>query len=177
MIMRSIEEKGGIIIGDNVINNLKYADDTLVIAETETELRQLMDIVVQENEIRGLYLMKSACNITVNEIRLYHLFIYLGSLFTSDGICEQDVRLRIGITKSTFISMEKFLKARNIDLQLCYVWATLLYGCETWTLSGDMMKQLEAVEPSNGVPIFRFLTSRLCRQTRWMAGAAPQKSR
>ena len=113
--------------------------------------------------------MKSACNITVNEICLYHLFIYLGSLFTSDGICEQDVRLRIGIAKSTFISMEKFLKARNIDLQLCYVWATLLYGCETWTLSGDMMKQLDAVEPSNGVPIYRFWTSWLCRPAGWLA--------
>ena len=48
--------------------------------------------------------------------------------------------------------MEKVLKSRNIDLQLrirvlkCYVMTTLLYGCETWTLSGDMMKQLEAVE-------------------------------
>ena len=37
----------------NVINNLRYADDTVVIAETETELQQLMDIVVQESEIKG----------------------------------------------------------------------------------------------------------------------------
>ena len=56
MIMRSIEGKGGIRIGGNVISNLRFADDTVVNAETETELQQLMDIVVQESEIKGLYL-------------------------------------------------------------------------------------------------------------------------
>ena len=51
MIMRSIEGKGGIRIGGNeFINNLRYADDTVVIAETKTELQQLMGIVVQESE-------------------------------------------------------------------------------------------------------------------------------
>ena len=73
-------------------------------------------------------------------------------MFTSDGRCVQDVRRRIGIAKSAFTSLEKVLKSRDIKLQLrirvlkCYVWSTLLYGSETWTLTSDLMKQLEATE-------------------------------
>ena len=50
MIMRSLEDKGGFRIGDRVINNLRYADDIVILAETEHELEHLMDIVVQESE-------------------------------------------------------------------------------------------------------------------------------
>ena len=66
-------------------------------------------------------------------------------MFTSKGRCVQDVRRRIGIAKSAFTSLEKVLKSRNIKLQLrirvlkCYVWSTLLYGSETWTLTSDLM--------------------------------------
>ena len=56
MIMRNIEGKGGFRVGDTVINNLRYADDTVIIADTEEELQQLIDIVVRESENKGLYL-------------------------------------------------------------------------------------------------------------------------
>ena len=71
-------------------------------------------------------------------------------MFTTDGICVQDVRRIIGIAESAFTSLGKVLKSRDINLQLrirvlkCYVWSTLLYGLETWTLTSDLMKQLEA---------------------------------
>ena len=55
MITRNIEGKGGFRGGGTVINNLRYADDTVIIAETEEEL-QLIDIVVQESENKRLYL-------------------------------------------------------------------------------------------------------------------------
>ena len=73
-------------------------------------------------------------------------------MFTPDGRCVQAVRQRIGIAKSAFTSLDKVLKSRDIKLQLrirvlkCYVWSTLLYGWETWTLTSDLMKQLEAAE-------------------------------
>ena len=50
MIMISLEDKGGFRIGGIVINNLRYADDIVILAETEHELQHLMDIVVQESE-------------------------------------------------------------------------------------------------------------------------------
>ena len=56
MIMRKIEGKGGFRVGATVINNLRCADDTVIIAETEEELQQLIDIVVLESENKGLYL-------------------------------------------------------------------------------------------------------------------------
>ena len=56
MIMRNIEGKEGFRVGGTVINNLRYADDTVIIAETEEELQQLIDIVVRESENNGLYL-------------------------------------------------------------------------------------------------------------------------
>ena len=131
---RSIEGKGGIRIGGNVINNSRLADNTVVIAETETGPQQLMDILVQENKIKGFYFncTKSftmvfskytiipACNITVHGKRIVQLniFIYLDSLFTSDRRCEHNVRRRIGIAKSTLLSMEKVPNARNIEIQL-----------------------------------------------------------
>ena len=56
MIMIRLEDKGGFRIGGRVINNLRYADDTVILAETEPELQHLMDIVVQESEQKGVFL-------------------------------------------------------------------------------------------------------------------------
>ena len=63
-----------------------------------------------------------------------------------------ELLLLVGIAKSAFTSLEKVLKSRDIKLHLrirvlkCYVWSTLLYGSETWILTSDLMKQLEATE-------------------------------
>ena len=56
MIMRNIKGNGGFRVGGTVINNWRYADGTVIIAETEEELKQLIDIVVRESENKGLYL-------------------------------------------------------------------------------------------------------------------------
>ena len=168
MIMRSIDDMGGIKIGGNVINNLRYADDTVIIAESGNQLQQLMDTVVEESEAKGLFLnsaksftmvfskseMRPTCKITVhgNPLEQVDRFVYLGSVFTSDGRCEQDIRQRVAIAKSAFTSLEKILKNRNINIQLrcrllkCYVWSTLLYGSEAWTVSTKMWNKLEATE-------------------------------
>ena len=120
-----------------------------------------MDTVVEESEAKGLVLFTMVfsksevghtCKITVhgNTLEQVDIFIYLESLFTSDGRCEQDVRQRIAIAKSAFTSLEKVLKNRCINIQLrckflkCYVWSTLLYGSEAWTLSTKMLNKLEA---------------------------------
>ena len=101
MIMRNIEGKGGFRVGGTVINNLRYADDTRILAETEEEL--LIDILVRESENKGLYLNGSktfimvfskskvipTCNITIYGTSLEQVksFIYMGTMFTSDGRC------------------------------------------------------------------------------------------
>ena len=130
-----------------------YADDTVIIAETEEELQQLVDIVVRESENKGFYLNGSksftmvfskstvipTCNIMIHGSSLEQVnsFIYLGSMFTSDGRCGQDVQWKIGISRSAFASLEKVLKSIDIKLQLrirvleCDVCSTLFYGSET----------------------------------------------
>ena len=66
--------------------------------------------------------------------------------------CEKEIRRRIGIAKSAFTSMGKVLTSRDIHMTVrikvlrCYVWSTLLYGCETWTISVAMQKKLDAFE-------------------------------
>ena len=168
IIMRNIEGKGGFRVGGTVIINLRHADDTVIIAETEVELQQLIDIVVRESENKGLYLNGSksftmvfskstvipTCNIAMHGTSLEQVnsSIYLGSMFTSHGRYVQDVRRRIGTAKSAFTSVGKVLKSRVIKLQLRIrvlkrtVWSTLLDGSETWTLTSDLMKQLEATD-------------------------------
>ena len=81
-----------------------------------------------------------------------NFFVYLGSVFISDGRCVKEVKRRIGIAKTAFTSMNKVLCGRNISIPVrlrvlkCYIWSTLLYRCETWTLRKLMMKNLEAAE-------------------------------
>ena len=151
-----------------MINNLRYADDTVIIAESKNQLQQLMDTVLEESEAKGLFLnsaksftmvfskseVRHTCKITVhgNTLEQVDRFVYLGSMFTSYGRCEQDVRQRIAIAKSAFTSLEKVLKNRNINIRLgciflkCYVWSTLLYGSEAWTLSSKVLNKLEGTE-------------------------------
>ena len=168
MIMREIEDMGGFRIGGKVVNNIRYADDTVILAESEQQLQQLINTVVTESELKGLYLnstksftmvfskakVNPACSVSVhgNVLAQVQSFVYLGSLFTSDARSDKEIRRRIGIAKSTFTSMNIILTARNISIAVrlrvlkCYIWSTLLYGCETWTISGDMIKKLEALE-------------------------------
>ena len=95
-----------------------------------------------------------ACSVSVhgNVLGQVQSFVYLGNLFTSDARSDKKIRRRIGFAKSTFTSMNIILTARNINIAVrlrvlkCYIWSTFLYGCETWTISGDMIKKLEALE-------------------------------
>ena len=98
MIMRSIDNMEGI---KHVINNLRYADDSVIIAESMNQLQQLMDTVVEESEAKRLFLnsaksftmvfpkseVRHTCKITVhgNTLEQDDRFVYLGSLFMSDG--------------------------------------------------------------------------------------------
>ena len=90
-----------------------------------------------------------ACCVSVhgNVLEQVQSFVYLGSLFTSDARNDKEIMRRIGIAKSTFTSMNIILTARNISIAVrlrvlkCYIWSTLLYGCETWTISGESLRR------------------------------------
>ena len=111
--MRSLEDKGGFRIGDRVINNLRYADDTVMLAETEHELQQLMDIVAQESQQKKIFLNRaksytmvfskssfiSTCQIKIHGklLKQVNSCVYLGSVSNFEGRCKKEVKRRIGI--------------------------------------------------------------------------------
>ena len=79
-------------------------------------------------------------------------FVYLGQTVTEDGKCDTAIKQRIEIARSVFMKMEKILCCRSINFELrcriwkCYIWSTLLYGVETWTLYKETERKLEAFE-------------------------------
>ena len=79
-------------------------------------------------------------------------FKYLGSWITSDGKSEKDITTKIGMAKSAYTELKHLLTNRHISIKTrmrvlkCYVWPVLLYGAETWTISKEMRKKLEAAE-------------------------------
>ena len=79
-------------------------------------------------------------------------FTYLGALMTEDGRSEKEIKRRINIAKRTFQQKSKLLTshdlsyATKIRLVKCYIWATFLYGCETWTLTESIEKKITAFE-------------------------------
>ena len=79
-------------------------------------------------------------------------FQYLGSIVTADARSTTEIKRRIGIAKTAFRKMKNLLTNGRLSIETrtraikTYVWSTLLYGCEAWTVSKDMEKRLEAME-------------------------------
>ena len=117
--MRELDDMDGFRIGGTVVNNLRYADDAVIIAESEEQLQRLINVVVTKSEENGLYLNSTksfamvflkasqipTCNINVHGkiLEQVHSFVYLGSQFTSGARCEKEIRRRIGIAVCFYI--------------------------------------------------------------------------
>jgi hypothetical protein len=168
MILRNLEDLEGVKIGGYNCNNLRYADDTILIASTEEDLQRMIDTVSRESIKMGLSLnvKKSecmsitknksppTCNVNINgeSIKQVVRFNYLGFTITSDGRCDVEIKKRIALSKQAFQKMSPILKNRTISINTktrvlkCYVWSVLLYGSECWTINKEMEKRLEATE-------------------------------
>lgn len=168
IIMRNIREYEGISIGGRNINNIRYADDTVLIADTKQKLQLMLDTVKEESESKGLTInirktkwlvMSKNGQIPGGELRCggriverVESFNYLGSVVTEDVKCETEIKRRIGIAKTAFCNMRKLLTNRKFSIKTrkslikTHVWSTLLYGVESWTLSAAMVRRLEAME-------------------------------
>ena len=168
IIMRNIEGQPGIRVGGHNINNLRYADDTVLISENEKDLQQLLNIVESKSKEKGLELNSKKTevmvisrkeeppliNITINGIKLKQRdhFKYLGALISSDGRNNAEISARIAQAKMTFQKMKTVLTNPHISIHTrkrtleCYIEPILMYGCEAWTISKQAQKKLEAVE-------------------------------
>ena len=144
------EAQAGIKIAGRNINNLRYADDTTLMAETEGEFKSLF-IKVKENDKVGLKLniqktkIMASGSITSWEIDGETLetvadFIFGGSKITADGDCSHEIKRLLLLERKVMSNLDSILKSRDITLpaEICLVKAmvfpVVMYGCESWDL-------------------------------------------
>ena len=140
--------KAEIKIAGRNINNLRYADDTTLMAESEEELNSLLMKVKVESEKVGLKLniqktkIMASGPITSWEIDRATVadFIFLGSKITADGDCTHGIKRRLLLGRKVMTNLDSILKGRDITLstKVCLVKAmvfpVVMYGCESWTI-------------------------------------------
>ena len=166
-IFRETQDLEGIIIGGRNINNLRYADDTVLLANTKENLDNLANKVKTNSSNAGLdmnakktksmVIAKSVggtADLSINgeEIEQVKQFKYLGAIITEDGRNKTEVDTRVGIAKTKFSALSKLLTSRQVSLPFrhrmlqCYVFSVFLYGAETWTLGKDLCRKVESFE-------------------------------
>ncbi|GFR63034.1 SAM domain and HD domain-containing protein 1 [Elysia marginata] len=165
---KKIDNIPGLADGGININNLRYADNTVMLAENEDDLQKLVNTVKEESEKCGLFInirktktmvisrekVIPRIDIKIDGERVEQVanFTYLGHWITEDGRSDQKVKKRIGMAKNTFLRMSKLLTNRRIcfairsRLTKSYVWSVFLYACETWTLNASLERNIEALE-------------------------------
>ena len=133
------------------INNLKYTDDTTLMAESEEELKNLLMKVKEESEKAGLKLniqkkkiMASgpitSWQIVAETVETVTDFIFLGSRITADGDCSHEIKKTLAPWKNSYAYLKSILKSRDITLPTmvhivkAMVFPVVMYECESWTI-------------------------------------------
>ena len=134
-----------------IINNLRYADDTTLMAESEEELKSLLMKVKEESENVGFNLniqkMKiMACSpitsweIDGETVETVADFIFLGSKITADHDCSHEIKRHLLLGRKVMLNLDSIFESRDITLptKVCLVKAVVfpmvMYGCESWTI-------------------------------------------
>ena len=144
------EAQAGIKIARRNINNLRYADDTTLMAESEEELKSLLMEVKEDSEKVGL---KLNIQKTDHGIRSHHFmanrwgnrervtdFIFLGSKITADGDCSHEIKRYLLLGRKAMTNLGSVLKSIDIALLTkvhlvkALVFPIVMYGCESWTI-------------------------------------------
>ena len=157
------EAQAGIKIARRNINNLRYADDTTLMAESEDELKSLLMKVKEESEKVGLKLniqktkIMSSGPITSWEIdgetvETVSDFTSLGSKITADGDCSHEIKAHLLLGRKVMPNLESILKSRDITLSTkvrlvkAMVFPVITYGCESWTVKKAECRKIDAFE-------------------------------
>ena len=145
------EAQAGIKIPRRNINNLRYADDTTLMAESKEELKSLLMKVKEESEKVGLKLNIqktkimasgpiSSWQIDGKTMETVRDFIFLGFKIIADGDCSHEIKRYLLHGRKAMTNLDSILKSRDITLptKVCLVKAmvfpVLMYGCEHWTI-------------------------------------------
>ena len=145
------EAQAEIKIAGRNINNLRYADDTTLMAESEEELKSLLMKVKEEIGGAGLKLniqkMKimtsgpiTSCEIDGETVETVSDFILGGSKITADGDCSHEIERCMLLGRKVMTNLDSLLKSRDITLPTkvhlvkVMVFPVVMYGCESWTI-------------------------------------------
>ena len=145
------ETQAGIKIAGRNINNLRHADDTTLMAESEEELKSLLMKVKEESEKVGLNLNIQKTKIMASgpitswdidgeTVQTVSDFIFLGSKITADCDCCHEIKRRLLLGRKVMTNLDSICKSRDITLPTkvrlvkAMVFPLVVYGCESWTV-------------------------------------------
>ena len=157
------EAHAGIKIARKNINNLRYSDDTTLMAESEEELKSLLMKVKEESgkvclklSIQKTKIMASSLitlwQIDGGKMEMVIDFIFLGSKINGDGDCSHEIKRCLLLGRKTITNLYSIFKSKDITLptKVCTVKAMVLpvvmYGCESWTIKKVECQRIDAFE-------------------------------
>ena len=155
------EAQAGIKIAKKNINNLWYADDTTLMAESEEELKNLLMKVKEESEIVGLKLNIQKTKIMASSpiisrqidgetVETVRDFIFLGSKITADSYHSRDIKRHLLLERKAMTNLDRVFKNREFadnghSSQSCG-FPVVMYGCESWTIKKSEFQRIDAYE-------------------------------
>ena len=145
------EAQAGIKIAGRNINNLRYADDATLMAESEEELKSRLMKVKEEREKAGLQLNIQKTKIMASgpitswqidgeTVETVADFIFWGSKITADGDCSHEIKRRLLLRRKAMTNLDSILKSRDITLLTkvvlvkAMIFPVVMSGCESWTI-------------------------------------------
>ena len=145
------EAQAGIKIAGRNINNLRYADDTTLMAESEDKLKSLLMKVKEESEKAGLKLNIQKTKIMASSpmtsweiygetVETVSDFSFLGSKITADGDRSHEIKRRLLLGRKVMTNLDSIFKSRDVTLPTkvrlvkAIVFLVVMYGCESWTV-------------------------------------------
>ena len=157
------EAQAGIKLAGRNINNLRYADDTTHMAESEEELKSLLMKVKEESEKVGLKLNIqktkimasgpiSSWEIDGETVETVSDFVFLGSKITADGDCNHEIKRCLLLGRKAMTNLDSILKSRDITLPTkvqiikAIVFTIVMCGCDSWTIKKAKHQRINAFE-------------------------------
>ena len=157
------EPQAGIKIARRNINNLRYADDTTLMPESEEELKSLLMKLKEESEKAGLKVNIQKTKIMASgpitswqtdgeTMETVSDFILLGSKITVDGDCSHEIKRCLLLGRQVMTNLDSILKSRDITLSTkvhllkAMVFPVVMYGCESWTMKKAECQKIDGFE-------------------------------
>ena len=157
------EAQAGIKIAGRNINNLRHANDTTLMAESEGELKSLLMKVKEESEKAGLKLniqktkimasgLITSWEVDGETVETVSDFIFWGSKITADGDCSHEIKRRLLLGRKAMTNLDRILKSRDITLPTkvhlvkAMVFPVIVYGYESWTIKKAECPRIDTFE-------------------------------